>query len=117
MTEEELKCYGCRNGVIISREASRQFADYRDELGQTVQLDGLIEDIAGTTARVRVLVHIGNRSRSEPMLGVTSWINASDLEPYEGINVWTESLVRANLRKRKGEQDDQPRQSPFWAEL
>ncbi|KZR84128.1 hypothetical protein MITS9509_03199 [Synechococcus sp. MIT S9509] len=120
MTPGELQRYGVRNGVLLSREVRRNIADFRDELGQTVQLDGLIEAISGTHARVCVLLHVGNKgigSRGGPMLGTITWVNESDLEPYEGINVWAQSLVRKILRKRAGKDVSQPRESPFWAEL
>lgn len=117
MTPTELQRYGIRNAVLISREVSRGIADFRDELGQAVELDGLIEEISGGRARVRVLLHVGNRAGSTPMLGIVDWIRAEDLEPYEGINLWAEQLVRRNLRKRNGEDVSEPRTSPFWAEL
>ena len=59
MTPAELQRYGERNGVLISREASRPIADFRDELGQTVELDGLIEEIRGHHARVKVMLQVG----------------------------------------------------------
>ena len=117
MTPNELRCYGERNGVLISREASRGFADYRDELGQTVELDGLVEEIRGGQAKVRVLLYLGKTGNGKSILGVTGWIKAQELTPYEGINIWAERLVRKNLRVRNGEDVSEPRESPFWAAL
>jgi hypothetical protein len=117
MTPTELQRYGVRKGVLISREASKDFADYRDELGQTVELDGLVEEISGDQARVRVLLYLGKTGSGKSMLGVSSWIKAQELTPYEGINVWAERLVRKNLRVRNGEDVSEPRESPFWAPL
>ena len=117
MTPAELQRYGERNGVLISREVSRGIADFRDELGQTVELDGLIEEINEGKARVRVMLQVGRKPGSGPMFGVMNWICAEDLEPFEGISLWAEGLVRKNLRKRNGEEVSEPRTSPFWAEL
>ena len=112
MTPKELQEYGPKNAVLINRESSRGIAEFRDEFGQIVELDGIVEEVSdcGNRARIKVLLHLGVTARGNPMLGVTSWFNAAALEPYEGVNIWAKGLVRRNLKRRSGV--DEP--SPFW---
>ena len=98
---------------MLSREANKDFADYRDELGQVVELDGLVEKISGDQSRLRVLLYLGRMGRRSPILGMTSSIHAQELTTYEDINAWAERLVRKNLRVRNGEDVSEPRESPI----
>lgn len=105
------------DGVILSREASRRVAEYRDEFGQVVELDGVIEEVRDGCVLVRVLQVLEVPRNTRPVIGVRVWCGVEEVEPYEGVNLWNEAMVRRNLRRRAGEDVSEPRVSPFWAPL
>jgi len=116
MDSREWEVYRERDAVLLSREVSRGILECRDELGQVVELDGLLEEKEGEWGKVRVLQVEGERWQRLAVIGLLVHVHRDDLSRYEGLNVWHPHRVRRILRRRRGE-DDGPVESPYWSAL